>query len=613
MSKTLKLAEGLSLPIDAVTEKLAWLGRTGSGKTYGAMKLAELMLEAGAQIGVLDPVGVWRALRVPADKGGQSFEVVVFGGLYGDVPLEPGAGELIADLVVDRVLSFVLDVSQFIPSEQQTFARAFAHRFFHRKKSAPSAVHLFLEECQEFIPENPSGREALTLGEFQRLWKLGRNFGIGGSLISQRPQEIAKKALNMSGTLFAFQMTGPQERKAVRAWVADQGIATDIESVLQKLQTGEPHVESPTFLEASKTVRILPRVTADLSSTPKVGASTAARRPLTPIDVEQLRVSMSDTIEKAKAEDPRQLRKALAEKDKRIRELERHNSASGGIEHHAERINVLSDADRELIVRVHESVNAARAVFIEQADVIHAGLEEAFRLAMQDAASRLSSDSKRAAESVSALFERDEVKQALEKLARVSAPPQYPRERPGQSRPLAAQPGRATVAARSSPSVPADPRIERAAERKILTALAMYPDGRSTKQVAILAGYAMNGGGFRNALGRMRSLGFVEGSGDRLRITDAGVQALGPVDPLPQGRDLFNHWMGQLDRKAEREILQVLVDAYPHALTADAVAARTETKYEANGGGFRNALGKLRTLELVEGRGALRASEELFS
>src|SRR5688572_21582292 len=135
----LRLADGLSVPLDVVTEKLAWLGRTGSGKTYGAMKLAELMLEAGAQIGVLDPVGVWRALRVPADKGGQSFEVVVFGGLYGDVPLEPGAGELIADLVVDRGLSFVLDVSQFIPSEQQTFARAFAHRFFHRKKSAPSA------------------------------------------------------------------------------------------------------------------------------------------------------------------------------------------------------------------------------------------------------------------------------------------------------------------------------------------------------------------------------------------------------------------------------------------------------------------------------------------
>jgi hypothetical protein len=44
----LKLADDLSLPLDVVTEKLAWLGRTGSGKTYAAMKLAELMLAAGA-------------------------------------------------------------------------------------------------------------------------------------------------------------------------------------------------------------------------------------------------------------------------------------------------------------------------------------------------------------------------------------------------------------------------------------------------------------------------------------------------------------------------------------------------------------------------------------
>lgn len=80
----LTLADHLKLPLDVVTEKLAWLGRTGSGKTYGAMKLAELMLDAGAQIGALDPVGVWRGLRVPATKGGPSYDVVVFGGLYGD-------------------------------------------------------------------------------------------------------------------------------------------------------------------------------------------------------------------------------------------------------------------------------------------------------------------------------------------------------------------------------------------------------------------------------------------------------------------------------------------------------------------------------------------------
>jgi hypothetical protein len=42
-------------------------------------------------------------------------------------------------------------------------------------------------------------------------------------------------------------------------------------------------------------------------------------------------------------------------------------------------------------------------------------------------------------------------------------------------------------------------------------------------------------------------------------------------------------------------------------LTKEEVAAKVG--YEANGGGFNNALGRLRTLELVQRRGELRASD----
>jgi uncharacterized protein len=37
-----------------------------------------------------------------------------------------------------------------------------------------------------------------------------------------------------------------------------------------------------------------------------------------------------------------------------------------------------------------------------------------------------------------------------------------------------------------------------------------------------------------------------------------------------------------------------------------------QTGYEANGGGFNNALGRLRTLELIEGRGELRVNQNLI-
>jgi hypothetical protein len=47
------------------------------------------------------------------------------------------------------------------------------------------------------------------------------------------------------------------------------------------------------------------------------------------------------------------------------------------------------------------------------------------------------------------------------------------------------------------------------AERKILAALAQYPQGRTKTQVALLAGYAQSGGGFNNAVGALRSRGWI--------------------------------------------------------------------------------------------------------
>src|SRR5437016_4370226 len=108
----LHIADGLTLPLDATTQAIAWLGRRGSGKTYGATKLAELFYKAGAQFVALDPVGVWYGLRLAADRKGKGLEIPIFGGLHGDIPLEPTGGALLADVVVDRGVSAVVDVSQ---------------------------------------------------------------------------------------------------------------------------------------------------------------------------------------------------------------------------------------------------------------------------------------------------------------------------------------------------------------------------------------------------------------------------------------------------------------------------------------------------------------------
>jgi DNA helicase HerA-like ATPase len=97
MRQKLEISDDLSLPLDAITHKFAILGTSGSGKSYTAMKLAELMLDHRAQTISVDPVGIWWALRLAADGKAEGYkQVVVFGGEHGDLPLTPESGGLVA-------------------------------------------------------------------------------------------------------------------------------------------------------------------------------------------------------------------------------------------------------------------------------------------------------------------------------------------------------------------------------------------------------------------------------------------------------------------------------------------------------------------------------------
>lgn len=143
----------LELPTTLLTEKIDVLGQSGGGKTYLAMKLAELMLSIDGQIVVVDPAGVWWALRRGGAVGQTGYSVVVFGGEHGDVPLHADSATLVAELVVSRRISVVLDVSDMTEFDQSIFVTAFVSKFFELKKRNKTPVHVFLEECQEFVPE----------------------------------------------------------------------------------------------------------------------------------------------------------------------------------------------------------------------------------------------------------------------------------------------------------------------------------------------------------------------------------------------------------------------------------------------------------------------------
>ena len=106
----LHISKNLALPLDAITQKFAFLGRSGAGKTYGAGKFVEELLDAGAQVVVLDPVGNWYGLRLAADGKSPGIAIPIFGGDRGDIPLLHTGGALVADLVVEKGISASMNV-----------------------------------------------------------------------------------------------------------------------------------------------------------------------------------------------------------------------------------------------------------------------------------------------------------------------------------------------------------------------------------------------------------------------------------------------------------------------------------------------------------------------
>lgn len=627
----LVLADDFHLPLEAVTETFAILAKRGSGKTYTAAVLVEEMLKAGQTVVVADPVGVWWGLRSSADGSGPGLPIAILGGDHADAPLSPEAGVATADLAAEERLSLVLDLSHFTPPEQTRFMTLFAERLYRTNRSP---LHLVLDEADQFVPQVPEAGQQPLLWAMNRIVRLGRARGLGVTLISQRPAVLAKNVLTQAEVLMTLRLTSPQDRKAVEAWVSahdDGERRREMLDSLASLPVGTAWIWSPGWLELLQKVQIRRRETFDSSATPKVGNKESNQGKqkeqgnvppvaLAPMDLDQLREKLAavSAISPDDA-DPDELRRRLQTSQERVAALEKQLEKQIAAPAALNAATSSAVAVKEIIKRVEVAVPVLRDGQIEQLQSAAVGLA-----AQADA---LRADADQMAEVVRQLLGR------LDRITEQSISITAPQDVPSAARNIemknsavmddsaaisnstkntatvgGGERGRAEMPSEKMPSEKLPSEKMPLAERKILTALAQHSEGRRKNQVALLTGYAVSGGGFNNALSALRSKGWIGGR-DVLTITEPGRAALGHWEPLPEpGAALQQHWARQLG-KAERAILGALVQTYPRPLSKEHLGEAT--CYAPSGGGFNNALSRLRTLGLIEGRTELRASDTL--
>lgn len=542
----IKLAKTLSLPLDAVTQTFGIIARKGAGKTYAAMKLAEELYRAGAPFVVLDPVGNWWGLRVDADGVSPGLAIPVFGGEHGDVSLTPDAGSIVAKIIVERHIPAVLDVSAFRKNERKKFVTEFAEELFHQAKKVRSPRLIIFEEAQVFAPQHAKGEERM-LGAVEDIVRLGRNYGLGSALLSQRPQSVNKEVLNQVECLLVGQLNAHHEREAIKNWIVEKGTSLDYLGDLPSLPRGTMFLWSPQWLGKFERIEIAVKKTYDASATPKLGERMQVRD-LAPVDIDALNQALEKAIGKAIEEDPKRLRARIVELEKKL----------------AEKTRPVSDEDMKLFTEVAELIERNG----QQIRAIEA--------------------------SVRTLHAR---------LLGTPVPP------PAMSPPSYVE--QAQYQDRQVFKAIDDPGGMPKVERMMLAALAQNdPRPLSKVQVAIFAGYSPKSSSVVNGLGAMRSRGHIEGGNDSMRATPAGKKALGRFQPLPTGPALAETWYAKLD-KADRSMLQAIVDSYPSPLNKDQVAKKAG--YSPASSSVVNGLGKLRSLHLIEGRNnAMVAHENLI-
>lgn len=560
--------ERFSLPQDALTQTIAILARRGQGKTYLARGLAEEMARIGGQFVVLDPVDHWWGLRSSQDGDAEGLPVFLFGGNHGDLPIEETAGAVLADTVVETGISAIFCTRALTETGKRRFVADFCTRLYERKgaEDAKTPLHLFLEECQEYVPQRLHKGDERMFGAVRRIVRLGRGDGFGISLISQRPQSINKEVLTQCELLVCFQLTHKLDRKAVDEWVE----ANDIEdhrgefmSGLASLQRGEGWVWSPAWLQAFARVRFRQNRTYDSSATPTGESARAEPRVTAQLDLEALRERMAATVERSRQNDPRALRRRVTELE---RDLER----------------VRSEVPEPRVERIEVPVVGAEAL-----ERIEALIAEAQQLGA-------------------------DLSEALGKALPPATPPAPAPRSTRRPRPRAADhppPPAATSEEDAEP--PAEATLRKGARRMLATLVAFEPLALSRRQLGTLALIQPSGGTFSSYLSDLRRQGLVEESGDVLRPTAAGVAYDGRSErPVQSLEDLVSAYKARLKAGARR-MFDELLDVYPDGLTRAELAQAAGI--EGSGGTFSSYLSDLRRNQLIdEDQGLVRVSDTLY-
>jgi uncharacterized protein len=503
----LHVSDELALPLDWITLATVVYGARGAGKTTFGSVVAEEVIKAKQRFCAVDLKGDWWGLKSSADGRHEGIPVVVFGGDHADLPLEEGAGSFVGSTIAQLAQPAILDLEGFSKGKQVRFLGDFFAALYHENREP---ILLLLDEAQRYAPQRPiSPESSVCLGAVEDLVKLGRKHGIGVVLFTQRGSGLNKEVSEICDMLVAFRTPGPLDQDRVKDWLEANATREQRDQVMGLLASQETgtavFASGHPGLKLFQVATVRKRETFDSSATPRVGRRRTEPKRLAKPDLEALKTKMAQTVARAKANDPKELRRQVAELKAQLAKA-------------ATRPPPAESPPKRVEVQVMGEKQLRRL--------------ESFAKDLDGVTNRITN--------VGAAL-GTHLKEFLATLKRAIAPQAKPQLKGYQP----AHPPKNPVPPRGGTGVvrPPAPKPSVAyeelgkGERIVLQAVAQHTDGATAEQIAVLTGYRRSSRG--KYLQKLGVAGLVVRNGLNFLATDAGISELGAeFQPLPKGEAL---------------------------------------------------------------------------
>lgn len=625
--KHLHVSDDLNLPPEFVTSTAVIYGGKGMGKTNLGSVLVEECARAGLKFSVIDPMGVWWGLRFDVSGKGPGVELLILGGIHGDIPIEPTGGAVVADLIADEDTSIVIDISRrpdgtmWSIAERVRFVTDYCKRLYMRQGEKRRPLMQLIDEAARFVPQTVrKGEEyvAACMGAVAVLVEEGRNVGIGVTLITQRSARLSKDVAELADAMIAFRTIGPNSSDAVLNWLGEhveKKRLKDLGAKLRELPVGSALVVSPGWLKFEDVVRFRARTTFDSSATPKPGEATKKVSGGAKPDLDKYAARMAETIERAKATDPKALQAKVASLQAELKKALAAKTPPPG------KTNQSNPKLEALVKKLQKAVEQAMKfiVTINTEGFFRAGGEAVDKAQIQKAIEAAASNVTKMLETKVDQRNREidklrgEASKVLASLKALTLEDINVEVAVTHNEPFTVTaPPTAAIARRSAP--PRAPSAEQEAgdlgkgERIILSAIAQHREGVTREQLTVLTGYKRS---TRDAyLQRLTARDALLFEHDRILAASVGLELLGAdFRPLPTGASLLDHWRRELPQ-GERAVLDVAVQHHPDPVDREAIGVATGYKRSTRDAYIQRSIA--RRLLVDAGRGMVRASDMLF-